>query len=160
MGVKTTQLNGSFDYAAGGDTRRANQLTTWNHIGLFSSDIGAAGQYLKLAALDDSSASLSQRSRSYLDSNCAFCHQAGGTAPVNIDLRHALSLTQTQTLNQLPQAGDLGITDARIIASGDAQRSVLWARMNRTDNNRMPPIASSMPDQEALTLLQQWIDSL
>lgn len=160
LGVKTTQLNGTFDYAAGGDTRRANQLTTWNHIGLFSSDIGAAGQYLKLAALDDSSASLSQRSRSYLDSNCAFCHQAGGTAPVNIDLRHALSLTQTQTLNQLPQAGDLGITDARIIASGDAQRSVLWARMNRTDNNRMPPIASSMPDQEALTLLQQWIDSL
>ena len=64
------------------------------------------------------------------------CRSCSSTTP---------TLTQTQTLNQLPQAGDLGITDARIIASGDAQRSVLWARMNRTDNNRMPPIASSMP---------------
>ena len=160
LGVKTQQLNGAFDYQTETGTKSANQLTTWKHIGLFSTQIGTANQYSSFAPLDDSNASLSQRSRAYLDSNCSFCHQAGGTAPVNIDLRHSLSLSQTQTLDTEPQAGDLGINDARIIASGDAQRSVLWQRMSITDDNRMPSIASQMPDEEALAVIQQWIDSL
>ncbi len=161
LGVKTAQLNGRFDYTSGNDTISANQLTTWNHIGLFTRSIGSPGQYQALRALDNQATSLDQRSRSYLDSNCSFCHQAGGTAPVNIDLRYSRTLAQTNTLDVVPEAGDLGISGARIIASGDAERSVLWARMNTTDDQyRMPPIASHLPHPEALNVIQQWIESL
>jgi hypothetical protein len=57
-------------------------------------------------------------------------------------------------------AGDLGIADARIIAPGDAARSVLLARINRRDADAMPPIASSVIDTAGVQLIGAWIDSL
>jgi hypothetical protein len=59
-----------------------------------------------------------------------------------------------------PQHGDLGIADARILAPGDAARSVLVARMEALDDTRMPAVGSRAADRAALRLLRRWIRRL
>ena len=59
-----------------------------------------------------------------------------------------------------PTGGNLGIADALIIASGDHQRSILWQRMQRLDSERMPRLGSHVVDEDNLTLIGDWIDSL
>jgi hypothetical protein len=59
-----------------------------------------------------------------------------------------------------PQAGDLGIANARIIAPGEAARSVLLARMDRRDALAMPPLASKVVDSAGVNLVRNWINSL
>jgi len=59
-----------------------------------------------------------------------------------------------------PSAGNLGIDDARIIAPGSKEKSILWQRVNRLDDKRMPPLSSHVLDQQAIELLGQWIDAL
>ncbi len=156
LGVRTRQLNGNFQYGAVTD----NQLRAWNHIGLFTTNIGRADKYAAHAALDDSSASLEARARSYLDANCAFCHTTGGTAPSNLHLAATVANSAMNAIDVSPSAGDLDLIDARIIAPGDHTRSVLWERMNRTDDNRMPRIGTSEVDSAALDVIGDWIDSL
>ena len=48
----------------------------------------------------------------------------------------------------------------RIIAPGDAGRSVLVARTNRRDATGMPPLGSTVVDAEGVTLLTDWINGL
>ncbi|MEZ5509713.1 MAG: hypothetical protein R3F47_07405 [Gammaproteobacteria bacterium] len=155
--MRTLQLNSFYDY----DGIEDIQIRTWNHIGLFTSNIGRADRYNAHASLEDTSASLESRSRAYLDSNCAFCHTPGGGTPVSLNLNSNVALSSMNAVDVVPSAGDLGIADARIIAPGDHTRSMLWERMHTSDSvTRMPPIASVMPDETALDILAQWIDSL
>lgn len=156
LGLRTRQLNRDFAYPNTND----NQLRSWNNIGLFSSDIAMPDTYERYAAIADTSVSLTARVRAYLDINCAYCHQPGGTTPVTIDLRFATTLADTAALDVTPSAGDLGLVDARIIAPGDRLRSVLWQRMQRLDAQRMPPLGSHLPDEQALAAIGAWIDAL
>lgn len=156
LGLEARQQNRDFAYAAATD----NQLRSWNHIELFTNDIGEATQYAKYPSLADTSAGLDERARVYLDVNCASCHQPGGPTPVTLDLRFDTALASTAALNVVPSAGDLGIVEARIIAPGDRSRSVLWQRMQLLDGNRMPPLSSHLVDEDAVTIIGDWIDSL
>ena len=155
LGLRTAQLNRTFRYSSATD----NQLRTLNHISLFNSDIGDATQYAATPAID-SSASIAQRARAYLDVNCAVCHQPGGGTPVTIDLRASTAVEATGTLNVAPTAGDLGIANASIIASAAKERSVLWQRMRNLDGTRMPPLASHRVDTAGVDLIGRWIDTL
>lgn len=156
LGVRTRQLNGDFTYPGTTD----NQLRAWNHIGLFSTDIGNTRTYPAHAIPTDSSASLDARARSYLDANCAFCHTAGGTTPSRLDLSSTVTRDAMNAIDVSPSAGDLGLADARLIAPGDRRRSVLWERLTRTDDNRMPRLGTSVPDTAGIDLIGDWIDSL
>ncbi|MHA4875697.1 hypothetical protein, partial [Enterococcus faecium] len=78
---------------------------------------------------------LTRRARSYLDVNCATCHQPGGITEVDMDLRVTTPRYQTNTLNVPPTQGDLGITGANRITPGNKEMSILWQRMNRLDAN-------------------------
>jgi len=156
LGIATAQINGPFAYPTISD----NQLRSWNNIALFGTDIGNAAQYDAFPAPDDGSADLSARARAYLDVNCAQCHQPGGTTPVALDLRAQTALAETQTVNEVPVGGSLGIAGARIIVPGDRTRSLLWQRMNRRDAQAMPPLATHVIDAQGLELIGMWIDGL
>lgn len=158
LGLETLQLNNSMRYAASGIN--AHQLDTLTHINLFSSAITPIQKVQTLFALDDTSATLSQRARSYLHSNCSNCHSPNGPTPVNLDLRYRTAFAATQTCNVQPVAGDLGISNARIIAPGEPERSVLLARMKVRDVNQMPPLGSHLVDQEAVDVVSAWIGGL
>lgn len=155
LGLRTAEMNRVFAYPAASD----NELRTLNHIGLFNIDIGSATQYAVLANPLDTSASLSGRARAYLESNCSQCHRPGGPTPVNMDLRAATAIDSTNTVNVAPTDGDLGLANARRIAPGSKESSVLWERMLRLDPFRMPNIASHVVDQNGVTLIGQWIDA-
>ncbi|MEN0036810.1 MAG: PQQ-dependent sugar dehydrogenase [Cellvibrio sp.] len=158
LGLETRQLNSVMRYPSSGVD--AGQLDTLAHIGLFSSSLSANQKAQKLFALDDTNATLTQRARSYLHSNCSNCHSPGGTTPVTLDLRYATSLAAMQACNQQPSSGDLGLANARLIAPGEPARSVLLARMKLRDVNQMPPLASHLVDQAAVDVITDWIASL
>jgi mono/diheme cytochrome c family protein len=148
-----------FTYARTG--RSANQVATLNAIGMFSPPVNASPA--TLPALRDpygSMGSLAERARAYLHTNCAQCHRVGGGTPTDMDLRYSAALVDTNTCNRAPQAGDLGIANAQIIAAGDASRSVLVARLNRRDATAMPPLATNVIDTAGVALLTAWVNSL
>lgn len=158
LGLNTAQMNHDFDYPASSITD--NQLRTYDHISLFDAPLPDVPANLPMSPdAFTSGASLQNAALSYLHANCSMCHQPGGTAPTNIDLRWGTALADRNLLNALPTAGGLGINAARIIAPGEPSRSVLLARMNDLGIHRMPPLGSSRVDQAAVTLVSDWISN-
>ena len=79
-----------------------------------------------------------------------------------MDLRYATTLANTNACDVAPGLGDVGITNARLIAPGAADRSVIPTRMNLRDNaNAMPPTAlGTRVDADGVALIRDWINSL
>jgi uncharacterized repeat protein (TIGR03806 family) len=157
LGVSTRQMNRSLTYASG---VADNELRTWNHLGLFApgfkdEDIA---QFARLAAPDDTSRSLEDRARSYLDVNCSQCHRPGGTV-ASFDARYDTPLAK-QGLIDGPVLIDERIDHSRVIAPNDIWRSIAYMRIDTVGGTRMPPLARETIDERGVTLLRQWIDSL
>ncbi|MBT8099957.1 MAG: PQQ-dependent sugar dehydrogenase [Gammaproteobacteria bacterium] len=159
LGLETAQLNRDFRYPA--TQRVANQIETLAHIGMFAGQLpGPVASLPALANPADTGASLDDRARAYLHTNCAQCHRPGGPTPTDLDLRYNTALSNTNACEVLPQQGDLGVVNARIIAPGDASRSVLAGRTNIRDVNGMPPLASNLVDNDGVALISGWINNL
>lgn len=157
LGVKTRQLNRSFTYPSG---VADNELRTWNHLGLFAPSFKdeAVPTFPALAAGDDTTRSLEDRARSYLDANCAQCHRPGGTV-ANFDARYDTPLAK-QALIDGPVLIDQGIDRPRVISPHDIWRSIAYMRIDTVGDIRMPPLARETIDQKGVRLLGEWIDSM
>ena len=156
LGVEASQLNLELTYPNGNSGNQNEALASAGYL----SNAPGASHVTPMASIDDGSASLDLRARSYLHSNCSGCHRPGGPG-TQLDLRIQTALTDTQACGQAPSNGDLGINNALIIAPGESARSVLLARMQTVDSGvRMPPLASQVVDDTAVSVVSQWIDSL
>jgi uncharacterized repeat protein (TIGR03806 family) len=157
LGVKTRQLNGVFRYP--GSRVTDNQLRTWNHLGMFRSplDENGIGRLARLADVGDRAAGVEVRARSYLDANCANCHRPGNPIRANFDARFGQPLAATRLLGAPTVSDSLNIANPRVIVPGDLGRSMLYQRLLRTDNYRMPPLATNVKDQRAVALFKEWI---
>ncbi|HTC38737.1 MAG TPA: chitobiase/beta-hexosaminidase C-terminal domain-containing protein [Steroidobacteraceae bacterium] len=157
LGVKTRQLNRPFTYPSGVTD---NELRTWNHLGLFTPAFKdeELQKFTALAAAGDTSRSLQDRARSYLDANCAQCHRPGGTV-ANFDARYDTPL-EKQALIDGPVLIDQGIDRPRVISPHDIWRSIAYMRVDTTGDIRMPPLARETIDQKGVQLLGEWINSL
>jgi putative heme-binding domain-containing protein len=103
--------------------------------------------------------SLDDRARSYLHVNCSMCHHPGGNAIVSFFLRRDLPLEKLNT-NKGTGIGTFGIPDARIIAPGEPERSILLYRMAKLGYARMPYIGSQVVDSAGVRIVDAWIRSL
>jgi uncharacterized repeat protein (TIGR03806 family) len=159
LGLELAQLNGELLYSATG--RTANQLRTLDAIGLFAPPLAADPADLPALPGPFGDASLDQRARAYLHTNCAGCHRPGGPTPSDIDLRYDTPLAEIGACDVAgTTSSDLGIPDVRLLVPGDAGRSLLWLRMDRRDVHAMPPAGTLEIDAEGVALVGAWIAAL
>jgi uncharacterized repeat protein (TIGR03806 family) len=159
LGPETAQLNRVFTYPSTG--RIANQLETIDHLLMFTTPLTTPVQFLPgVTSPTDTAADIGDRARAYLHTNCAQCHRPGGPTPSNMDLRYGTLLANTNACDAMPLEGNLGIAGARLIAPGDAARSLIVARAGRRDSHGMPPLGSNLIDNDGISLLAAWIDGL
>ncbi len=153
LGFRTHQLNRDHFYPATG--RTANQLETLNALGMFDRFLGEQElrDFIEARPLDDESAPLEHRVRSYLDSNCAHCHQPGGQVE-GFDARLATPLDEQNLVDALIQGFfDLG-PDGRYLKPGDPSLSALHVRLAAVGNgDAMPPLAKNVVDDEAVSAM-------
>ena len=100
------------------------------------------------------------RARSYLHTNCSTCHRFNGGGSANLLLNLDLPLKDAKLLDEKPVQGDLGLPDARVIAPGDPERSVLLYRLATEGRGHMPYLGSRLVDESSLLLLRNWIAAL
>jgi uncharacterized repeat protein (TIGR03806 family) len=150
LGVRTAQLN-----------RRGpagtNQIDAWRRLGLARGVIGTS--WPALPDPYDRTAPLAARARSYLDANCAGCHRPGGPG-TGMDMRFTTPDGLMNLIGVPPAYGTLGLVNAQRIHKGVKESSVLWERMRRKDEHRMPPLATSLVDEVAVQVVGDWIDRL
>ncbi|HEX4405473.1 MAG TPA: hypothetical protein VH560_11630 [Polyangia bacterium] len=121
------------------------------------------------------SATLDQKARSYLQANCAHCHQpnqmtsTGGTimSPFpNFDLRYTTALHDANICNVMTNKGLVpGSTATKIFVPGDPTNSVMWVRMTEPPSDddtsgRMPQIGTHVVDTMGVQLIKDWITSI
>ncbi len=160
LGVNTRQLNGANFYPATGVSD--NQLRTMNHLGMFNPafDEAAIAAYEYMSAITNTGASLAQRARSYLDANCAQCHQPGGTGPT-FDARYDTPLTNQNIIGVLAAKANFGYNNVDIVSPHDIWRSAIYQRINTVDPTiKMPPLARNIIDTNAVDVFTDWINSL
>jgi uncharacterized repeat protein (TIGR03806 family) len=156
LGVRTHQLNRDLTYPRTGRTH--NQLHTWSALGMLDPPLDPAQLpgYLAGARLDDPTASLELRARSWLDSNCSNCHRPETGNRAGFDARLTTPLP-VQGFVWGEVMDDLGIPDAYLIHPGDPFASIVFQRVAAVGTLGMPPLAKSRADAQALAILYEWI---
>ena len=147
LGFNPGQLNRN----VGAVGEQAHQLDTWNKAGYFSPPLAKPHEQRKLAQIDDETYPLEYRVRSYLEANCSQCHVNPGPSLAGWDARMATPLSEAQIIN------------GHVVAPRQPQLSWLLARVKapRDDTkSRMPPIASTLLDTNAIGKIGQWISLL
>jgi hypothetical protein len=146
------------------NTRQINRATLrhWNELGILEPKLRSSALETldQLEPLSNEHASLELRVRSWLDANCAVCHQPGGPSRGLFDARFSTPLNDQRLINGELVAGDLGISGARVIVPGSPEKSILYQRLKRTDFFRMPPVSVNDEASPVLPILAQWIRSL
>jgi uncharacterized repeat protein (TIGR03806 family) len=157
LGAKARQMNHDFLYPSG---IKDNELRAWNHLGLFEPEMtdAALESAPRLAAAGDTTRSVEDRARSYLDANCSHCHRPGGTV-AGFDARYSTPLDHQQLINGAVLI-DQGIDRPRIISPHDIWRSIAFMRVDTVGDIRMPPLDRETIDENGVALLRDWIESL
>ncbi len=158
LGPKTRQLNGDLPYPGSG--RTANQIATWAHLGVFDNPPAEASlpALLTGAPVDDLRRPVELRARSWLDSNCAYCHRPGGAQP-DFDARLSTPLENSNLINGA-LVGGFGIPGAAVVRAHDPDKSILHLRSQAVGDLGMPPLAKALADPEGVRALRDWINSL
>lgn len=164
IGIKPQNLN--FDYNYGNETK--NQLTNWIEKGILQNNFSLPSEANTAIDYKDATKPLEKRVRSYLDINCAHCHQDNRHCdyrPMRFSFTESGDIqngranlgicVDTQDMQDFPPAL------SKIISPGNVNRSMLYYRLNTTNENfRMPLHGRTVIHTEGVNLLQQWINTL
>ncbi len=126
----------------------------------FLSDLPTLENVPKVTNWQEITAPLKNRARSYLDINCAHCHNPQGPAKTSgLFLQSEENKPANYGVCKVPiAAGNASGGRKYDIHPGSPERSILTYRMNSTDPGKMmPEIGRSLVDQEGLELIHQWI---
>ena len=161
LGFNTRQLNRPFPLTASAPTAPANQLAALAAAGYLDTPALPAppAALPALAPADDVAFSIETRARSYLDVNCAQCHQPGSPGRGLWDARFTTPLSLSGIING-SLAGGAGNAAHRVLIPGDPARSQLLSRLSAPGVARMPPLGTNERDLASESLLVQWIAAL
>jgi uncharacterized repeat protein (TIGR03806 family) len=161
IGPETLQLNKEVVYEKTGIT--ANQLMTLESIGVFTENLPAEIEDISvLPDAADSNESLENRFMGYVHANCAYCHQPLGSGRGNFDLTYKAdkTLSEYNLCNVTPSISNLGIMDAKLVAPGMPELSVLSLRLDTNGVDKMPPVGRNYIDTAHVDMIKQFITSL
>lgn len=157
IGLKPQSLNGLYNYSDGS----TNQLEKWIEMGYLENNL--PGNINTVVNWADPSQPLDLRVRSYFDINCASCHSDSGHCDYR-SLRMAFNLTEDPENMGIcvnPQTPIPGYEGSKMIIPGDAQNSIVYFRLNTTDEEyRMPLLGRTLRHDEAVSFIEEWINSL
>ncbi len=158
LGLSTAQINGDHEYVSG----RHHQFDVLESLGLLKIKRPGEGAdpLPKLVNPYDKAQDLTARARSYLHSNCAQCHVEAGGGNAQMNLSFHTQSDKMKLLDEKPLHDSYGVADARLVAPGDPERSILLHRIARRGRGQMPQLATSLVDQTAVELMRDWIISL
>jgi glucose/arabinose dehydrogenase/mono/diheme cytochrome c family protein len=152
LGFNTPQLNREFDYSG----EITNQIEALSLAGYFVSPVTNRHLLRTLAHATNEASSLEYRVRSYLDANCANCHQPGGTSQALWDARLFTAGPANGIINGA-LLNSFGSTNNRVVVPGSLSNSVLFQRVANLGPGHMPPLATSVMNTQAVELLSAWI---
>jgi mono/diheme cytochrome c family protein len=108
----------------------------------------------------DAHEDLTKRAKSWLHANCSACHVPAGGGNAQMDLEFSKSLHGLNIVDVKPIHTSFGLPDARLIAPGDPDRSVLLKRIATRGPNQMPQLSTNRVDEQGVALMREWIQSL
>lgn len=156
VGVKPQNLNFNYPYQSG----EKNQLQKWIEQGYLENNL--PNNITSTVNYEDVSKPLEERMRSYVDANCAHCHKTNS----HCDYRPIrLAFNETSIRSNLgvcvPPDEVINTALTNIISPGNKNRSVMYYRLNTTEESaRMPLLGRSVIHKEGILLLEQYINSL
>jgi len=163
IGIKPQNLNFSKTYG----TTTANQLTKWVQEGYLENNFSLPSAANSAVDYNDALKPISLRARSYVDINCAHCHQTNQHCDYR-PMRFAFHETGAQ--NGLTNMGvcvetqdmqDFDGALSQIVNPGNINRSMLHFRLNTTNEAyRMPLHGRTIIHEEGVQLIETWINSL
>lgn len=155
LGVRVRHLNKTFTH----DGVASNQLSYLYERGVFE-DPGSVAMFPANFDWTDASASIDARARSYLDINCAHCHNPAGPADTSgLDLTMHAEFGPALGVCKLPIAAGSG-TGGRAfsIVPGDPEASILTYRLETTKPGAMmPELGRALQHAEGVALIRAWI---
>ncbi|HUR55387.1 MAG TPA: hypothetical protein VMZ71_14735, partial [Gemmataceae bacterium] len=114
----------------------------------------------RLADPYDKSQDLTLRARSWLQVNCASCHVEAGGGNAQMNLEFATSLEKMKVVGEKPVHTTFDLADAKLIAPGSPERSVLLHRIGLRGTGQMPPLSTNRVDVAGVELMREWCRSL
>lgn len=165
IGIKPQNLNWNYNYTTG----PKNQLTQWIDKGYLQNNFSLPTTANSAIDYNDLTKPLELRARSYVDANCSHCHMGDRHCDYR-PMRFAFSETglpngqglidmgvcvPTQDMQDFPSAL------STIIKPGNIERSMLYYRLNTTNESyRMPLHGRTIIHEEGVLLMEQWINSM
>ena len=153
LGFNALQLNRDVPSGSG----VVNQISRMASLNLFRTPPPNPATLPRLADVNETGATLEHRFKTYLEVNCAYCHQPGGIGRGVWDGRFTTPLAGSGILNGVP-TDDLGVPGARIVTPGNPEASVLWRRIATMGPYHMPPLGTFEPHAEGIQLVRNFIE--
>ncbi len=158
IGIKPQNLNNNFTFTTG----LKNQLAKWIEVGYLDNSLPST--ITSTVNYNDTSKSLDLRVRSYLDINCAHCHQTNSHCdyrPMRFAFSETTNLANMGVCVDTQDMADFPPALGKIVNPNNINRSMLHYRLN-TDNEsfRMPLLGRTEIHTEGVALIEQWINSL
>ena len=137
-----------------------NQLQKWHDLGMISGSIPNSIE--TVVDWTNGSESLQDRVRAYLDMNCSHCHADQKHCDYRAPRFAWIETTDPANLGICIEPDETPLPQhTHIISSGNIPRSALYYRINSTDETvRMPLLGRTIVHEEAVQLIEQWINSL
>lgn len=108
----------------------------------------------------DTKEDLTKRARSWLHTNCSSCHVEAGGGNAQMELEFHTAFDKMRLVDAKPVHNTFGLNDARLLAKGAPDRSVLLKRIGVRGKDQMPPLSTNRVDEAGVLLLREWAQSI
>lgn len=157
LGFNTRQLNhnGTLEGLSG------NYLTLLTNAGYLTPVVADPNTLPKHILPGDTQENIEDRVRSYLAVNCSYCHYEGNLlVPQSWSAENHLSIEGTNLLHGEAIGFQVADETDRLVMPGNAPKSIILSRASASNGySRMPPLATSVVDEEGVALLLDWINN-